>query len=80
MDKEVHKKTLLVDMSDRPPPLAEQTEIYFFVFHVYITRNTMPFIFVYRTADIIALSRSFDSAEVYISCSIQKGEWLSIIA
>ena len=37
--------------------------------------NTMPFIFLYRTTDIIALSRNLDSAEIYISCSVHKCEW-----
>ena len=34
------------------------------------TDTTMPFRFVYRTADISALSRSLDSAEIHISCSV----------
>ena len=39
---------------------------------------TMTFIFVYRIADIIALPRSLDSAEIYISCSVHKYERHSI--
>ena len=39
---------------------------------------TLPFIFVYRTAYIIALSRSLDSAEINIGCSVHKCEWHSI--
>ena len=38
----------------------------------------MPFRFVYRTADISALSRSLESADIYISCSVHKCEWHSI--
>ena len=41
--------------------------------------TTMPFIFVYRTADTSALSRSSDSAEICISCSIHKCEWHSTL-
>ena len=36
----------------------------------------MPFIFMYRTADIIVLFRSLYSAKIYISCSVHKYEWL----
>ena len=38
----------------------------------------MSFRFVYRTADISALSPSLDSLEMYISCSVHKCEWHSI--
>ena len=38
----------------------------------------MPFRLVYRTADISALSRSLDGAEIYISCSVHKSEWHSM--
>ena len=36
------------------------------------SRHTMPFTFVYRTADISALSRSADSPEINISFSVYK--------
>ena len=38
----------------------------------------MPFRFVYLTADISALSRSLDSALIFISCSVQKCEWREV--
>ena len=37
-----------------------------------ITLTTMPFRFVYQTADIYALSHSLDSADIYIICSVPK--------
>ena len=37
----------------------------------------MPFRFVYRTADISALTCSLDSSEIYISWSLHKCEWHS---
>ena len=39
----------------------------------------MPCRFVNRTADISALSRSLDSEETYISCSVHKGECTYIV-
>ena len=42
-----------------------------------INKDTPPFIFVCRTADNSALSRSLDSAEIYISYSVHKCEWHS---
>ena len=35
---------------------------------------TMPFRFVYQTADISALARSLDRPEVHMSCSVHKCE------
>ena len=42
--------------------------------------TTMLIRFVYRTAKIAALSRSLDSKEIYISCSVHKCELLNIYA
>lgn len=43
--------------------------------YVRMTRcNTMPFRFMYLTADISAPSRSLDSVEIYTSCSVHKCE------
>ena len=42
------------------------------------SKDITPFIFVYRTDDRIALSGSLDSAEIYISCSVNKCERHSI--
>ena len=39
----------------------------------------MPIRLVYPTANISALSRSLDSTEIYISYSVHKSEWHSII-
>ena len=45
------------------------------LFHMAFIYNAIQF--YYRTADISALSRSLDSEEIYISCSVHKCEWHS---
>ena len=58
----------------------ELTNVTFISFFLHICNflgNTMRFRFVYRTADISALSRSWECAEIYISCSIHKCNWHS---
>ena len=54
----------------------EIMELQLFLLNSYLT--TIPYRFVYRKADISALSRSLYSAEMYVSCSVQKCEWHSI--
>ena len=45
--------------------------------YIPVYTGTMPFRSVYRKADIFALSCSFVSAEIYISCSVELCEWHS---
>ena len=51
--------------------------MFFIISSTSARRSTMPFRFVYRSTDISALSRSLDSAAVYISCRVHKCKWHS---
>ena len=66
------------DLEGRPECSTSKFLFHFQGLKYEIISATLPFRFVYKTADIFALSRSLDSVDIYISCWVHNCEWHSI--